>query len=291
LSGGFFSSLLEAAKWLGWESILCVEFCGDKADARQWETAENLYRAELTALDRAERIDLLRTLFLKNAEVGQPAPPGGRQPNYAGSAKALGLTREDVRRSKRIVGISREAKAKVREFGLEDNQGALLTIAKQLTPKMQLRVIDAIVERKRAARARQALLAAERAGDDNSAEEMRELEADIGDKMSRVRRINDKMATKRKRLHELQAKVVALSNELEDQPMDEEEDFSESSPIVPAESSDSTNENKFETLKSRWLKHLADDWTDTNSAVRARFIVEVLEYPALPVDADNGSED
>jgi uncharacterized ParB-like nuclease family protein len=77
---------LEAAKRLGWDSIVCVEFCGNKSDAHQWEIAENLYRAELTVLDRAERIDTLRTFLLKDAEggklpplaVGSPITPGLR---------------------------------------------------------------------------------------------------------------------------------------------------------------------------------------------------------------------
>ena len=54
---------------------------------------------------------------------GQVAPPGGRQPKDIGikkAARALGLTREEVRRAKAIAGIIAEAKAQARELGLDE---------------------------------------------------------------------------------------------------------------------------------------------------------------------------
>ena len=70
---------LAAAKLLGWDAILCVELSGDKIDARLWEIAENLYRAELTVLQRAEYTDELRTLVIQKAQLNEDTPVGGRQ--------------------------------------------------------------------------------------------------------------------------------------------------------------------------------------------------------------------
>ena len=49
---------LEACIELGMDKILVVAETGPELDARLWEIAENLHRAELTALERAEHISL-----------------------------------------------------------------------------------------------------------------------------------------------------------------------------------------------------------------------------------------
>src|SRR5262245_40031908 len=45
---------LKAAQRLGWLEISAVIMAGDETDARVWEISENLHRAELTALERAD---------------------------------------------------------------------------------------------------------------------------------------------------------------------------------------------------------------------------------------------
>ncbi|HEY7329496.1 MAG TPA: TM0106 family RecB-like putative nuclease [Gemmataceae bacterium] len=90
---------LEAVKRLGWNSIKCTVLVGDDIQQRLWQTDENLCRAELTVLQRAEAIAQKRDLIRQLPEEGQVAPPGGRQPNEMGinkSAKVLGMTREEV---------------------------------------------------------------------------------------------------------------------------------------------------------------------------------------------------
>jgi ParB family chromosome partitioning protein len=157
---------LEAAKRLGWDGIICEELCGDKTDARLWQLMENLYRAELTVLERAEHIDELRSLIQLKAQGGQVAPPGGLQPTDAGikkSAKALGVTREEVRRAKGIAGISPKAKNAAKSAKLDNSQRALLEIARQPTPKAEVRAVKEIFERKRADRARRASTAKQQA--------------------------------------------------------------------------------------------------------------------------------
>ena len=47
---------LEAAKSLGWESLHGIIIEGDATAGRLAEIAENLHRAELTALERAEHV-------------------------------------------------------------------------------------------------------------------------------------------------------------------------------------------------------------------------------------------
>ena len=47
---------LLAAKHIGWEQIDVIYLEGNETDARLWEIAENLHRAELTELERAEQI-------------------------------------------------------------------------------------------------------------------------------------------------------------------------------------------------------------------------------------------
>ena len=47
---------LEAARHLDWREIPADVMVGDEKDARIWEIAENLHRAELTALERAKHI-------------------------------------------------------------------------------------------------------------------------------------------------------------------------------------------------------------------------------------------
>jgi hypothetical protein len=68
--------------------------------------------------------------------------PRGRQPHDKGvskAAKAIGTTRDDVRRSKAISDLSSAAKEAARDAGLVDNEAALLKVAKEPTPKAQLR--------------------------------------------------------------------------------------------------------------------------------------------------------
>jgi hypothetical protein len=47
---------VEACKRLGLKTIDCAEFEGDKTEAKLWEIAENLHRAELTVQERSEHV-------------------------------------------------------------------------------------------------------------------------------------------------------------------------------------------------------------------------------------------
>jgi ParB family transcriptional regulator, chromosome partitioning protein len=138
---------LEAAKKLGWDYIDAFVMEGTKADARMWQLMENLYRVDLTALQRAEHVTELVQGVLHGAEGVQVAPPGGQQPHDRGikrAAKALGFTRDEVRRSLTIAGICEAVKTKTKELGLDDNQSALLKIAEEDGEQAQLGLVEDI---------------------------------------------------------------------------------------------------------------------------------------------------
>jgi hypothetical protein len=137
---------LEAASSLGWSRIDAFVMEGDETEARIWQLLENI-RADLTALERAEDVAELVELVGHRAKAGRVAHPGGQQPHDRGisqASKTLGFTREEVRRSQAIAGISSEAKAKAKALGLDKNQSALLEVAKEKTPDGQLAKIEEI---------------------------------------------------------------------------------------------------------------------------------------------------
>jgi ParB/RepB/Spo0J family partition protein len=197
---------LAAAKQLGWKAIPSIALASDKIQTRIWQIVENLCRAELTALERAELTEELRQLVRR--QVGQVAPPGGHQPQDTGinkTAKALGLTKEEIRRSKAIARLSAKAKAKVRKLGLDDNQRVLLEIAKLPTPNEQLRAVKEIVEQKRAARDGNSSPAPT---DKKTTAEINALQADIHEKEGNLHSIKGELALERKRLQEIQDKLA-----------------------------------------------------------------------------------
>jgi hypothetical protein len=277
-----------AAKRLGWDAIPSVELYGEKVDARTWQHHENLCRAELTVLERAEHIEEQRKFVQQKSEGGQVAPPGGYQPKDVGvkkTAKALGLTREEVRRSKVIAALSAKTKAEVRRLGLDDNQAALLEIAMQPATSAQLRAVAEIAARKHAGLVRH-VSATPGATDKKTAEEIKALEADIQLKARIVERVNDALAARRKRLHEIHDQLavddaLAASSECAREDSKQLADAGDSESIVPDEDADKSapGEGKFERLKIRWKKYLLPDWKNASEKTRARFVADVLGYP------------
>jgi hypothetical protein len=95
----------------------------------------------------------------------------------------------------------------VRELGLDDNQAALLEIAKQPASSAQLRAVKEIAARKRADLVRY-VSATPGVMDKKTTDEINALEADIRLKVGIVDRINDALAARRKRLHEIHDKLA-----------------------------------------------------------------------------------
>jgi ParB/RepB/Spo0J family partition protein len=136
---------LEAARSLGWSHIDAFVTKGSKLGRKLWQHSENLHRAELSVLERAEAVDQwARTVDEKRACGHQPHDKG-----ISRAAKTIGTSRDDVRRSRLIAGISSEAKRAAVKAGLSDNQVALLKIAKE-PPKAQVRKVGDIAKRTQA---------------------------------------------------------------------------------------------------------------------------------------------
>lgn len=92
---------LEAAKKLGWRHIDAIVMRDDPLERQIWHQAENLDRANLTALEHAEALAKRAKLVAEKAE--QETHREGHQPHDKGvskAAKAMGVSRDNVRRSK-----------------------------------------------------------------------------------------------------------------------------------------------------------------------------------------------
>jgi ParB-like chromosome segregation protein Spo0J len=78
---------LKAAEQLGWEKIEAIYLEGDERDARLWEISENLHRADLSAVERAEHI----TEWLQlTATRDDPAQGAARSTARAGVDRVSG---------------------------------------------------------------------------------------------------------------------------------------------------------------------------------------------------------
>ena len=110
------------------------EETGTAEDARMWEIAENLHRAELTALERNEHIaEWVRLCERRQKEVSAQIAqkPGGRpEGGISAASRELGIDRTEASRAVKVAeNLAPEAKAEARALGLDDNQSALLRAA------------------------------------------------------------------------------------------------------------------------------------------------------------------
>jgi ParB-like chromosome segregation protein Spo0J len=148
---------LQAVKNLGWSEIPAHVFEGDDREARMWELAENLHRAELTALERSEQLaEWIRLAEECDAAQVDPHQPrkAGQQPGGVNQAsRDLGIDRKAAQRAAKIDSLAPEAKAAAVELGLDDNQSALLEAAKAETADEQVDALRQRKERKSATKA------------------------------------------------------------------------------------------------------------------------------------------
>jgi ParB-like chromosome segregation protein Spo0J len=155
---------LTAARQLGWTEIPCQilfsstagietpydpKMQGNDRQALMAEIAENLHRAELTALERSEHIAAWINLIEENQQGsgeaekisgeldrrGSGRPKGGR----SAAAREIGISEADARRSERIAALPDQVKAEAKELGLDDNQVALLKATRTSDPVRALR--------------------------------------------------------------------------------------------------------------------------------------------------------
>jgi ParB-like chromosome segregation protein Spo0J len=142
---------LAAAKSLDWTEIDAFFISGDKTNRRLWTIAENLYRAGLTVLQRADLAAEWGRAIKRRSEDAEVAKPGGRQPGEKGlskEAEQVGITREQVRRSRAIAGISAKAKKAAKAKGVANNQRALLEVANEPTAEAQVDKVHELAKRK-----------------------------------------------------------------------------------------------------------------------------------------------
>lgn len=144
---------LEALKYIGAEKADCILVKGNETQARLAALAENLWRQNLTVLQRSELLaEYWRTIRLKVS--GQVVRKLGRPTSgvaaVARALPALGRSEEARRkilsRALRIAALSPEAKLKAKEAGFENNERALLRIAKAGNRKAELKKIAELTQ-------------------------------------------------------------------------------------------------------------------------------------------------
>jgi len=140
---------LEACRSIGMDHIPANVVRWSDIDARLWEISENLHRAELTVAQRAEQIAefarLVKEKREREKEVSDNSSEtnkGGRPGAAAATARELGVAEHEVQRAVKIAAISDEAKEAAREAGLDDNQSALLSVAREPIERQVERVAE-----------------------------------------------------------------------------------------------------------------------------------------------------
>jgi hypothetical protein len=145
------------------ERVRIADF--DDIEAQLWRISENLHRNELGALERAEQIAEFARLAQEkadaatdgqgaqarcegiSAQVEQKMPRGRPEGGDSFAARDLGITRQEVQRSKVIAALPAEVKARAADLGFDDNQSALLEAAKAPTPEAQVEALERRAER------------------------------------------------------------------------------------------------------------------------------------------------
>jgi ParB-like chromosome segregation protein Spo0J len=132
--------------------------CTD-AQARQWEIAENLYRAHLTALEEAKHMAEWVRLVANSESVSRQdvAKPKGGRPEGAITKAARMLPikgktekarRKTIERGLKIASLSPEGEAAAKKAGLDNNRAALREIANEDTAEAQTQKVEAIAKDK-----------------------------------------------------------------------------------------------------------------------------------------------
>lgn len=140
---------LAAVKQLGWTKVeaFVIENWSD-LEARRWEIAENLHRADLTTLQRAEQVaewikitdELLAQVAPAVLSDGRKAGPQHLPSGINRAAKEIGVERTQAQRDIKVAGLTAEAKRAAREVGLDKNQRALIA-ASRAEPEKQADVL------------------------------------------------------------------------------------------------------------------------------------------------------
>lgn len=143
---------LQACLELGLAEVPVREETGTELDARMWEIAENLHRAELTALERDQHIaEWIRLEAERDVEriSAQVAPKIAKDGSSRGrpeaginaAARELKIERTEAQRAVKVDALPQEVKEEAKVLHLDNNRSALLNAAKQPTKEQQLRAL------------------------------------------------------------------------------------------------------------------------------------------------------
>jgi ParB-like chromosome segregation protein Spo0J len=147
---------LDALKALKWAEAPCV--CeNDELAAQRWQITENLYRGELTKLQRANQTAALLALSEATEEIsGEKVQKKKRGRPEGGDAKAArtlpvrGKTadakRKNIAKDRKISGIHSDAQQAMVEAGLSNDEDALVEVAYQPTREAQLAKVNALAK-------------------------------------------------------------------------------------------------------------------------------------------------
>jgi ParB/RepB/Spo0J family partition protein len=129
---------MEACRKLGREHVLSTIVSMTNAEARMWEIAENLHRAELTKLERSSQISEWVDLVSRNLPETREGRPGAQ----AAASRELGIPVDEVKRSVKIAAMTEEAKEAAHDAGIDDNQSKLLAVAREPEERQVAKVIE-----------------------------------------------------------------------------------------------------------------------------------------------------
>jgi len=138
---------LAAVKSLGLVSIDCFVLDCDEDEAELWEISENLHRAELTTMQRADQIARWVELSAKVISRQVAAKPGRPESGTRRAARELNVPEREARRAVKIASLTPEAKRAAISRGLDDNQSALLAAA-VVAPERQVEAIHNLADAK-----------------------------------------------------------------------------------------------------------------------------------------------
>jgi ParB-like chromosome segregation protein Spo0J len=124
---------MEACRKLGREHVPSCIVTMNKTEARLWEIAENLHRADLTKLERDEQVaEWIKLTDDKPVQSEQVSKGGrGNEGGVSAASRELGVQRTDAVRALQVASLTEEAKEAARETGLDNNRSALLKAAKK----------------------------------------------------------------------------------------------------------------------------------------------------------------
>ena len=274
---------LEAAKLLGWKHVYADVIVETREQARKHQLYENLARADLRVLDKAEYVVELRGLLIAEAKVAQVEQPGGTQPaeKYVSkTAKRLGLSKDTVRRFVLIASLTASAKEAARDLLLDDNQSVLLLAAHEADEIEQVRVLKDAARR---AAVRRGLtnapgkepvpkyltkLAAQNASDED----------EIAHLTKKLKRLTD--------LHAQRATALAIHSEVSEPADAPVKDVEVEARPVGASARGAAD--VYAELTARWDGLMGDIWAFVDARCRDDFAAYILSAPfTLPEEQED----